>query len=73
MIVAGGITLGGSLEPIHNPIDVVELAMEKGANTVLVPVSTRRALVDLSDEVATKVQILFYADAPDALRKALHD
>ena len=73
LIVSGGITLGGSIEPIHNPIDIVELAMEKGANEVLVPVSSRRALIDLSDEVATKVQILFYADAPDALRKALHE
>ena len=72
-VVAGGITLGGSIEPIHNPIDVVDLAMEKGANTVLVPVSSRRALIDLSDEVATKIQVLFYGDAPDALRKALHD
>ncbi len=71
--VAGGITLGGSIEPVHNPIDVVELAMEKGAATVLMPVSCRRALIDLSDEVATKVQVLFYADAADALRKALHE
>ena len=72
-VVAGGITLGGSIEPIHNPIDVVDLAMEKGATTVLVPVSSRRALIDLSDDVATKIQVLFYGDAPDALRKALHD
>ena len=73
LVICGGITLGGSIEPIHNPIDVVELAMEKGANAVLVPVSSRKALIDLSDDVATKVQVLFYADAPDALRKALHD
>lgn len=73
LVIAGGITLGGTIEPVHNPIDVVELAMEKGANAVLVPVSSRRALIDLSDDVATKVQVLFYSDAPDALRKALHD
>ena len=73
LVVSGGITLGGSIEPIHNPVDVVELAMEKGANAVLVPVSSRRALIDLSDDVATKVQVLFYADAPDALRKSLHE
>ena len=73
IIIVGGINLGGSIEPIHNPIDVVELALDKGATTVLMPVSCRRALVDLSDEVATKIQVLFYADAPDALRKSLHD
>lgn len=73
LIIVGGINLGGSIEPIHNPIDVVELALEKGASTVMMPVSCRRTLIDLSDDVATKVQVLFYADAPDALRKALHD
>jgi ATP-dependent Lon protease len=73
LIMVGGINLGGSIEPIHNPIDVVELALEKGANTVMMPVSCRRSLVDLSDDVATKVQVLYYADAPDALRKSLHD
>ena len=73
MAVVGGVNLGGSIEQVHNPIDVVEHALAKGATTVLVPVSCRRALVDLSDDAATKVQLLYYADAADALRKALHD
>lgn len=73
LIIVGGINLGGSIEPIHNPIDVVELALEKGAVTVMMPVSCRRALIDLSDDVATKIQVLFYADAADALRKAIND
>jgi hypothetical protein len=73
LAITGGVTLGGSIEPIHNPIDVVELALEKGAVAVLMPVSCRRALIDLSDDVATKVQVLFYGDAADALRKAVHE
>jgi len=40
-----GLNLGGSIEPIHNPIDLVELALEKGSATILVPVSCRRPLV----------------------------
>ena len=59
--------------PVHNPVDIVEHALSKGASTVLVPVSCRRALVDLSDEAATKVQVLFYSDAADAMRKVLHE
>lgn len=73
MAVVGGLNLGGSVEAVHNPVDVVEHALSKGAAAVLVPVSTRRLLMDLSDEAATKVQVLFYADAADALRKALHE
>jgi ATP-dependent Lon protease len=73
MVVVGGLNLGGSIEPVHNPIDVVEHALSKGANAVLIPVSARKALVDLSDDVATKVQVVFYADSADALRKAIHE
>jgi ATP-dependent Lon protease len=35
LAITGGITLGGSIEPIHNPIDVVKLALERGAVAVL--------------------------------------
>lgn len=73
LIIVGGINLGGSIDPIHNPIDVVELALEKGASSVMMPVSSRRSLIDLSDDVATKIQVLFYSDAPDALTKAIND
>jgi len=73
LAIIGGLNLGGSVETVHNPIDVVELAMEKGAATVLMPVACRRQLVDLSDEAAARVQIVFYLDPADALRKALHD
>jgi ATP-dependent Lon protease len=73
LAVVGGINLGGSIEQVHNPIDVVELALEKGATNVLMPVACRRAMMDLSDDVATKVQVVFYLDAADALRKAVHE
>ena len=73
LAVVGGINLGGSIDPIHNPIDVVELALEKGASIALLPVSCRRALTDMPDEIWTKIQVQFYGDASDALRKALHD
>jgi ATP-dependent Lon protease len=73
MAVIGGLNLGGSIETVHNPLDLVELAIEKGAASVLMPVSCRRALVDLSDEAAAKVQLVFYLDTVDALRKALYE
>jgi ATP-dependent Lon protease len=71
LVVVGEINLGGSMEPIHNPLTLVELAVEKGASTVLIPVSCRRQLFDLSDDMATKVDIQFYSDARDALLKAM--
>ena len=52
---------------------MVELAVEKGASIVLMPVSARKQLFDLSDDMATKVNVLFYGDAREALIKAIAD
>ncbi|WP_308317606.1 protease Lon-related BREX system protein BrxL [Thiolapillus sp.] len=71
LIVVGEINLGGSIEPVHNPVTIAEIAVEKGAAALLIPVSCRRQLFDLSDEMATKIDIQFYADAQDALLKAI--
>ena len=71
LIIIGEINLGGSIEPIHNPVSIAEIAVEKGATTLLVPVSCRRQLMDLSDDMATKLDIQFYSDARDALLKAI--
>ena len=71
LIVVGEINLGGSIEPIHNAVTLVEIGVEKGAQTVLMPVNCRKLLFDLSDDMATKVDIQFYQDGRDALLKAL--
>ena len=71
LIVVGEINLGGSIEPIHSPVNIAELAVEKGASALLMPITARRQLYDLSDEMATKIDIQFYQDARDAMLKAL--
>jgi ATP-dependent Lon protease len=73
LIIVGALNLGGSIELVPNPVAVAELAVEKGAMTLLMPISSRRQLFDLSDEMATKVSIEFYADAIDAFTKAIMD
>ena len=71
LIIVGEINLGGSIEPIHNPVTIAKIAVEKGASALLMPVSCRRQLVDLSDDMATKIDIQFYSDTKDALLKAM--
>ncbi|AKB43062.1 MULTISPECIES: protease Lon-related BREX system protein BrxL [Methanosarcina] len=73
LIIVGEIALGGSIEPIHNPVTIAEIAVEKGATALLMPVSCRRQLFDLSDDMATKIDIQFYSDVRDALVKAMVD
>ena len=71
LILVGALNLGGSVEPLANAVGIVEVAVEKGASVVLMPVSARRQLIELSDDMATRINILFYSDTPDALLKAL--
>lgn len=71
LIVVGEINLGGSIEPVHNPVTLAEIGVEKGAQALLMPVTCRRQLFDLSDDMATRVDIQFYQDAREALLKAL--
>jgi ATP-dependent Lon protease len=73
LVVVGQLNLGGSLDVLHNAIDVVELAVEKGASIVLMPITSRKQLFDLSDDMATKVNILYYGDVREAFQKAIAD
>lgn len=73
LVIVGEVNLGGSIETLHNPVEMVEIAVEKGATAVLMPVACRRQLFDLSDDMATRVDIQFYSDSRDALLKAISD
>jgi len=39
LIVVGEINLGGSIEPVHNSLTIAEIAVEKGARALLIPVT----------------------------------
>ncbi len=73
LVLVGEVTLGGAIEPVHNVVTLAEMAVEKGARVLLLPVSCRRQLNDLSDEMATRLDVEFYRDGRDALLKALAD
>lgn len=71
LVIIGEINIGGSIEHVYNPVTIAEIAVEKGATALLMPVASRRQLLDLSDDMATKIDIQFYSDARDALLKAI--
>jgi ATP-dependent Lon protease len=70
-VVVGSLNLGGSIDLVPNAVRIAELAVDKQAQTLLVPVSARRQLNDLPDDLWTKIKIEFYKDATDAVLKAL--
>ena len=73
LIVVGSLNLGGSLEMLPNAVALVEIAIEKQAAVLLMPVAARRQLNELPDELWTKINIEFYSESADAFFKALTD
>ncbi|MBW7892555.1 MAG: peptidase, partial [Chitinophagaceae bacterium] len=73
LIIVGQLNLGGSLDTKYNAVNLAELAVEKGATTLLVPLNARKQLNDLSDEMITKINIQYYIDIKDCLYKAILD
>ncbi len=71
LVVVGALNLGGSVEPLVNAVSIVDIAVERSVDTLLMPVMARKQLFDLSDDMATRINILFYSDVTDALLKAL--
>ncbi len=65
------LSLGGSLDLIPNSVSLAELALDKQAQTLLLPAASRRQLEDLPDDAWTRLKIEFYKDAADAVLKCL--
>lgn len=71
LVIVGQLNLGGSLDTVYNAVNLAELAVEKGASTLLVPLNARKQLNELSDEMITKINIQYYIDLKDCLIKAI--
>jgi len=73
LVIVGQLNLGGSLDSIYNAVNLAELAVEKGATTLLIPLNARKQLNELSDDMITKINIQYYLDLKDCLFKAILD
>jgi ATP-dependent Lon protease len=73
LVVVGQLNLGGSLDMVYNAVNLAEIAVEKGATTLLIPLNARKQLNDLSDDMITKINIQYYTDLKDCLIKTLMD
>lgn len=73
LVIIGQLNLGGSIDSVYNAVNIAEIAVEKGAKIILMPINARKQLNDLSDEMIAKINIQYYVDLKDCLVKALVD
>ena len=71
LVIVGQLNLGGSLNLVYGAVNIAEIAVEKGASTLLIPVNARKQLNELSDDMITKINIQYYTDLRDCLVKTL--
>jgi len=71
LVVLGDMSLGGSLIPVENLAECLQVAFDSGAKRLLLPMASVRDIATIPGELFAKFQIAFYADPVDAVFKAL--
>ena len=71
LAVMGDMTLGGTIAQARNPAESLQVAFDAGAKRILLPMSSVVDIPTVPGELFAKFQTAFYADAVDAVFKAL--
>jgi ATP-dependent Lon protease len=71
MVVLGSMSLGGSIVPVENLAESLQVAFDAGAKRLLLPMASVKDIPTIPGELFAKFQTGFYADATDAVFKAL--
>lgn len=71
MVVLGNMSLGGSIVPVQNLAEILQMAFDSGAKKILIPTSSVVDIPSVPGELFAKFQTSFYADPIDAVFKAL--
>jgi ATP-dependent Lon protease len=71
LVILGDISIQGNIKGVRTLVEPCQLAMENGARRALIPIENRRQFLEVSGDVAEKLDPIFYGDAPVAANKAL--
>ncbi len=71
MVVLGDMSLGGSIIPVENLAECLQVAFDSGAKRILLPMASVTDIPSVPGELFAKFQTSFYADPVDAVFKAL--
>jgi ATP-dependent Lon protease len=71
IVVLGNMSLGGSVIPVENIAQTLQVAFDSGAKRILIPMNSVKDIPSIPGELFAKFQTSFYADPVDAVFKAL--
>jgi ATP-dependent Lon protease len=71
IVVLGSMSLGGSIIPVENLAESLQVAFDAGAKRLLLPMASVRDIPTIPGELFAKFQTSFYSDPTDGVFKAL--
>jgi ATP-dependent Lon protease len=71
LVILGDLSIQGNIKGVRTLAEPCQLAMENGAKRALVPIENRRQFLEVSSDVAERMDPIFYSDVPVAVNKAL--
>lgn len=71
IVVLGSMSLGGSIVPVENLAESLQVAFDAGGKRLLLPMASVKDIPTIPGELFAKFQTGFYADPTDAVFKAL--
>ena len=71
IVVLGDMSLGGSVIPVENLAQTLQMAFDSGAKKILIPMSSVKDIPSIPGELFAKFQTSFYSDPVDGAFKAL--
>ena len=71
LVILGDISIQGNIKGVRTLVEPCQLAMENGARLALIPIENRRRFLEVSGDVAERLDPIFYGNAPVAANKAL--
>ncbi|EAS50779.1 putative ATP-dependent Lon protease [Aurantimonas manganoxydans SI85-9A1] len=71
MVILGDMSLGGSVVPVQDLAESLQMAFDSGAKKILIPMASAADIPTIPAELFTKFQTSFFSDPVDAAFKAL--
>jgi ATP-dependent Lon protease len=70
-VILGDLTIQGNVRGPASITEPLQLALDNGAQRVLLPVSNKGQIAGLPENVVEKLDLVFYADVDRAVMKTL--
>jgi ATP-dependent Lon protease len=71
LVVLGDLSIQGNVKSVRTLVEPCQLAMENGARRALIPIENRRQFLEVSGDVAERLDPIFYGEVSVAANKAL--